>query len=134
MRKTIFIANASVLMLSGCPQIEQIAGPAPINVDVTVEADAKGVGVSREPIYVHARNGHTPIVWNVATSGYKFATNGIEIVNGGTEFDCSRKNDVVFTCIDHYAGPPATYKYWVRLEGGSGAQPPPALDPTVVNN
>jgi len=110
--------------------MERLGGPAPINVDVRVQPAGKGISVSREPIYVHALNGHTPIVWNIATSGYTFASNGIEIVNGGTEFDCSRKSDVVFICFDHYTKP-ATYKYWIRLEGSPAT---PALDPTVVNN
>ena len=68
-------------------------------------------------------------IWVAQEKGF-FASNGIEIVNGGTEFDCSRKSDVVFICFDHYTKP-ATYKYWIRLEGSPAT---PALDPTVVNN
>jgi len=126
--KKVFLAIAFVVVLAGC----QAPGPGfsatQIDVVVTVEPSNKGAGVNREPIYVHARNGNTPIVWTIASAGYRFAsTGGIEIINGGSEFSCSRKSDVVFICFDRYSMP-GTYKYLLRLDGV------PALDPTIVNN
>jgi hypothetical protein len=132
MRKIIF-AVAPALMLAGCPALQPKLGSQQIDVNVMVQPGGRGIGVDREPIYVHERNGDVPIVWNVATSGYEFTANGIEIINGGSEFNCSKKGPVVFVCIDRYTKP-GTYKYVIRLQGSGSAATPPTLDPTVVNN
>ena len=128
MKKAAFIAAATAALLSGCPTMQ--VAPPDKSVTVTV-ISAKGIAVSMEPIYVDTKD--TRIIWNLATSGYEFAANGIEVINGGSEFDCSRQSGVVFICIDHYTRP-AKYKYVIRVNGTGGAANPAALDPTIVND
>lgn len=100
----------------------QVAVSCSLSVFCTASVDNQTVQVSR---------GNSPnITWQMMTPGYTFPSNGIVIVNGGTEFDCRvEANGRRFMCHDKHTRS-GKYKYTVNVSG-SPAVPP--LDPFIEN-
>ena len=99
--------------------------------NITVSIDANN-NVSVNPDPAHAGNGrNVPFNWTIATNGWTFTANGIDIPAGGNQFSGGHpsaqgkqfhwvdKNDVA-----------GTYKYNVNVTNNSVNA---SLDPTIQN-
>jgi hypothetical protein len=107
--------------------------PTDVQVTISTTGTTHSVSVAPDPVQIPP-GVHGPIQWkitNPAAEGWKFQFQGIDIVNGGTEFDHPNGGGQrVFTWNNNHTKP-GTYKYSVRVENDAAKA---ELDPTIMNN
>ena len=107
----------------------------PTIVDVTISSvgTTHSVTVVPDPVTIPA-GVHGPIQWritNPASEGWKFQSQGIDIVNPGTEFDHPNGGGArVFTWNNNHTKA-GQYKYAVKVANDAVHA---ELDPTIMNN
>ena len=137
-----FYFAAGFAALAGCAQMGIQTPPPhtlPVNCkagDCTVTVTVTGCGrnqyrVDREPLVVD-RQYNGPIHWDLATSGYSFAANGIDIKQGNdAEFDGKDHKPKKFKWNNKHSNY-KTYKYDINLvrDGQTGVC---TYDPSIMN-
>ena len=133
MKKTLFVAAVTGLMLSACASHHaHMRNADPLNTLVSI-ADGKQIVVSQEPIYFAKGMKDVRVTWHVSPdSKYTFGKDGIVVAEAREELvDCRAAPDgMSFSCLNRHTKP-GKYKYTVTLNGTPAVAP---LDPIMVND
>jgi hypothetical protein len=122
---------AAASLLSACTAFQGASGPGPCTGGVckaTITVQACTPTVAPDPIPVPGPN---TIEWTIATDGFTFASNGIEVQGTGFGNPTPTPNGKKFTVHDDHTDLRTNIKYTVRVVGSGGACPP--LDPFISN-
>jgi hypothetical protein len=122
----ILLGMGLALALTGLQAQESEGAHAPVAVSV----NAGQISVSEDP--VSTSQSESGLVWAIATDGFRFAQNGIDIATPGVH-DCRVTADgqrVHCRKLRHVPG--AKFKYTVNVVDTSGQSLPP-LDPFILH-
>jgi hypothetical protein len=135
-KNLVFIATLAVV-LAGCAHQHRGRGmpgyvPDPLSPQVFV-VDGRGVAVNQEPIYIAPDRKDVRIVWSLPRgSNYTFPSDGIFVVEGRGEFNCSLGEDKQQFACQFANSRPGKFKYNIKvLDGGKPLKP---LDPSIVSD
>lgn len=93
--------------------------------------DMDDLWIDQEPIIVRGRN--VTIIWEIATPGYEFPSDGIVFHTGRDQFiNCAPKGRI-FQCLDRYTER-GRFKYTIQVRPTGKERAPEPLDPTVMND
>jgi hypothetical protein len=132
MKKSVFVATMSAIVLAACASQAQIKKMDPHNPNVSV-VGGKYIVVDQEPIIISNNEKDTWITWQLpADSTYSFPDDGIVITNAGDEFKCNLEaGKKRYACKDKNSKHDK-YKYTIKVMDGSKLLDP--LDPVIVND
>ena len=135
MKKILFVASASVLLLTACASQHQEMRVGIAHWDRTgVEVvDGKHIVVDQEPIYFPKAQQNVRFRWQLAAgSNYSFPSDGVTFKVATDEIvECHpEQGGRAFSCLNRHTKP-GTYNYTIKLQG-TPAVPP--LDPIIVND
>lgn len=85
--------------------------------------------IDQEPIIV--RGSGVTIIWEIATKGYEFPSDGI-VFQDPRQFTCESKGRI-FQCVDTNTQR-GQFKYTIRVRSTGKEKDPRPLDPTVMND
>ena len=145
MTKKIFIAATSIAALLGCATDQTVAPAAADsrNPQVYVVSEGGKCAIVVEPNHLHFANSGSgqafPIIWHLATRGYKFAQNNnlpdpAPIRGNPGVISGCRSGGLTMQCTNNNTGT-GQWKYDIKgVTADSGGCNPPDLDPYISND